>query len=114
MFSENEILATRAIANVRPVLTSMPFARKQEIVLPLCIGLIVRCAYGKSQKSSWFLQYRAEGVERECLEMRCIKQFALNAAKNAKYHSNPTVQDQSTAANVILSAEILGDIKLIS
>ena len=34
--------------------------------------------------------------------VKCSKQFALIAVKNAKFPSNPTVQDQYTAENAML------------
>jgi hypothetical protein len=33
-------------------------------------------------------------------EKRCTRQFALNAERNAKYHSSPMAADQCTAESV--------------
>ena len=42
-----------------------------------------------------------KGVETaNCTKEKCTRQSALIAVKNAKYHSNPTKTDLSTAKNV--------------
>jgi hypothetical protein len=42
-----------------------------------------------------------KGVETaNCTKEKCTRRSALIAAKNAKYHSNPTKTDLSTAKNV--------------
>jgi len=33
--------------------------------------------------------------------VKCTKQFALIVARNAKFHSNPTAQDQYTAESAL-------------
>jgi hypothetical protein len=38
-------------------------------------------------------------LKAECQEKKCSKQLVLNVVKNAKSPSNPTHQDQCTAAN---------------
>jgi hypothetical protein len=42
---------------------------------------------------------------------RCTRQSALIAAKNAKFHSNPTEPGQYTAENVTQKEDHLDDIK---
>jgi hypothetical protein len=53
-------------------------------------------------------------LNRKWLEERCIRQFVLIAARNAKFLSSPMAADQFTAENVILSVDPQGDIRLTS
>ncbi len=48
------------------------------------------------------------------MEKRRIRQFVLNAERNAKFPSSPTEADRYTAENVILSEDQHGDIRLTS
>jgi hypothetical protein len=43
---------------------------------------------------------------------RCTRQSALIAAKNVKFHSNPTEPDQYTAENATENEDHLEDIRL--
>jgi hypothetical protein len=56
-----------------------------------------------------FLHHKPlEGVENQCLKKKCIRQPALNAVKNVKYHSNLTQADQFTAENALLKNDQQG------
>ena len=41
---------------------------------------------------------------------KCIRRHVLIVAKNVKFHSNPTAQDQCTAENVTRSVDLPGKI----
>jgi len=48
------------------------------------------------------------------MEKRCTRQSVPTVERNAKFPSNPTEADRSTAENVILNEDPKGDIKLTS
>jgi hypothetical protein len=53
-------------------------------------------------------------LSKKWLVERCIRQFVLNAEKNAMFLSSLMELDPYTAENVILNAELKGDIRLTS
>ena len=60
------------------------------------------------------LHIKKEGVESSVRKKKCIRQLALNAEKNAKFHSNLIQAGQFTAENAWLRNDQQGqdDIKL--
>ena len=45
--------------------------------------------------------------------VKCTKQFAPNAVKNAKFPSNPTAQDQYTAESAMLREDPQGQVLVV-
>jgi hypothetical protein len=54
------------------------------------------------QNQTLFLQTKRKGVKRAWKIVKCTRQFALIAVRNAKFPSNLTAQDQYTAKSAML------------